>query len=210
MSDPPTSDRPKAAPARRRWTDYYAATEGRPPRRTLLFALERFGDATATRRATDLGCGDGRDTIELLRRGWSVVAIDSEPDAIARLAARGDLPRGASIDLRCEKFEEADWGAVELVNSSFALPLCPPALFPALWTKIARSLTCGGRFAGQLYGTRDSWAGRETMTFFDRPAAEALFADYAVELFEEEESDAVTPRGEHKHWHIFHVVARRP
>jgi hypothetical protein len=31
-----------------------------------------------------------------------------------------------------------------------------------------------------------------------------------VELFEEEESDSITPCGEPKHWHIFHVVARRP
>ena len=30
-----------------------------------------------------------------------------------------------------------------------------------------------------------------------------------TELFDEEESDAVTPRGKPKHWHIFHVVARR-
>jgi hypothetical protein len=29
-----------------------------------------------------------------------------------------------------------------------------------------------------------------------------------IELFEEEEVDATTPRGKAKHWHIFHIVAR--
>ena len=43
-----------------------------------------------------------------------------------------------------------------------------------------------------------------------RDAACALLAGWTVEMFEEEETDAVTPRGEAKHWHIFHVVARTP
>jgi tellurite methyltransferase len=188
------------------WRDYYTATAGRPPRPTLLFALDRFA---APGRAADLGCGDGRDTIELLRRGWSVMAIDSEPDAIARLRARSDLPPAAVLDARCARFEDADWGEVALVNASFALPICPPERFAALWAKITRSLCSGGRFAGQLYGTRDSWAERRGMTFLDRDTALRLLDAYAVELFEEEESDSVTPRGEKKHWHIYHVVARK-
>lgn len=211
MSNPPTPDRSKEPPSPSGWTKYYAATEGRPPRPTLLFALDRFGAEPL--RAADLGCGDGRDTIELLRRGWSVIAIDSEPAAIARLRARGDLPHGAKLDARCSTFEDADWGRVELVNASFALPFCPPEAFPALWQKIGASLAPGGRFAGQLFGPRDSWAHKglddRAVTILDEAAARALFSGYTIELFEEEETDAVTPRGEAKHWHIFHVVARK-
>jgi hypothetical protein len=29
-------------------------------------------------------------------------------------------------------------------------------------------------------------------------------------MFREEETDTVTPRGTEKHWHLFHIVARRP
>jgi SAM-dependent methyltransferase len=208
MSNPPTPDRPPDG-----WIRYYQATEGRPPRPTLLFALDRFAAAAICGRAADLGCGDGRDAIELLRRSWSVVAVDSEPAAVERLRARGDLPTAAKLDARCARFEDADWGAVELVNSSFALPFCPPEAFPALWRKITASLVAGGRFAGQLFGPRDSWAQRgpdgRAVTILDEAAARGLFAAYAIELFEEEETDAVTPRGEAKHWHIFHVVARK-
>lgn len=210
MSNPPT---PSPQPPPGGWLRYYQATEGRPPRPTLLFALDRFDAEGIRGRAADLGCGDGRDAIELLRRGWSVIAIDAEAAGIERLRGRADLPKEAKLDARCRRFEDAEWGAVELVNSSFALPSCPPQAFPALWRRITASLVSGGRFAGQLYGPRDSWAHRgqhgAPVTIHDETAARALFAGYAIELFEEEETDSVTPRGEAKHWHIFHVVARK-
>jgi tellurite methyltransferase len=189
------------------WAAYYEATAGRSPRRTLLLALDLFGAAASGRRAVDLGCGGGRDAIELLRRGWSVIAVDAEPAALAYLEARPDLPSGAKLVTMCEKFETATWPESDLVNASFALPLCPPASFPALWSKITASLVSGGRFAGQLYGDRDGWAANPDMTVLDQAAAHGLFADYSLELFDEEESDAVTPRGKPKHWHIFHIVA---
>lgn len=191
------------------WADYYAATVDRPPRRTLLDALERFAPSASPRLAVDLGCGDGRDTIELLRRGWSVLAIDAEPAAITRLQSRADLPEGARLSCLCQRFEDAAWPAADLVNASFSLPLCPPERFPALWRRILASPKPGGRFSGQLYGDRDGWAGRPGITHLDRAAAERLLVDLRVELFEEEETDSVTPRGEPKHWHIFHIVARR-
>jgi tellurite methyltransferase len=208
MSNPQTPDREQAP---KTWRDYYVATAGRPPRPTLLFALDRLTGEPG--RAVDLGCGDGRDTIELLRRGWAVIAIDAEAEAIVRLKARDDLPSGAALETRCVDFAEAAWSPVDLINASFALPLCPPTAFPALWHKITASLMTGGRFAGQLYGPNDDWAkgqdeGR-ALTVFDKTAARGLFADYKIELFEEEESDALTPRGKLKHWHIFHVVARK-
>jgi len=191
------------------WADYYAATANRPPRRTLLDALARFGPAAAPRFAVDLGCGDGRDTIELLRRGWSVLAIDAEPAAIAGLEKRQDLPTGARLSCVCQRFEDAAWPEADLVNASFSLPLCPPERFGELWSRIVGSLKPGGRFAGQLYGERDDWAARQGMTHTDRSAAETLLRDLHVELFEEEETDATTPRGKPKHWHIFHIVALR-
>jgi len=196
------------------WGAYYVATAGRPPRPTLLQALERCAPPGARGRAVDLGCGDGRDTIELLRRGWSVLAIDAEKLALEKLAARPDLPEAARLTTLCGKFEALDWPppdwpAVDLINASFALPLCPAPLFPGLWDKITASLASGGYFAGQLYGERDDWARDPMMTICDEAGARRLLAAYAIERFAIEESDAVTPRGKPKHWHIFHIVARK-
>ena len=191
------------------WAEYYEATADRAPRGTLLEALARFAPSDAPHCAVDLGCGDGRDTIELLRRGWSVLAIDSEPAAIARLQARPDIPVDARISCLRQRFEDATWPPADLVIASFSLPLCPPQRFPELWGRIVASLKPGGRFSGQLYGDRDGWAGRPGMTHMSRAATERLLSEMIVELFEEEETDSVTPRGKPKHWHIFHIVARR-
>jgi SAM-dependent methyltransferase len=191
------------------WREYYERTAGQPPRQTLLAALARFGTAASGRRAVDLGCGDGRDTIELLRRGWRVLAIDAEPAAIARLEARPDLPPDGALATHCARFEEASWPMVDLVNASFALPLCPPARFPGLWAKVAASLTPGGRFAGQLFGERDEWRGEPGITHLARTDIERLLRGFAVEMLDEEETDTTTPYGKPKHWHLFHIVAEK-
>lgn len=195
-----------------RWRRYYEKLKDRPPRETLLFALDRFaaeGRDGADSRAVDLGCGGGRDSIELLRRGWSVLAIDGEAAGIEVLEARPDLPAQARLETIAARFEEAEWPPVDLVNSSFALPLCPPETFPGLWRRILDSLRPGGRFSGQLYGPKDTWYGDPTITFHSREDVEALLRPLDVEMLREEEDDSTTPRGELKHWHVFHIVARR-
>jgi tellurite methyltransferase len=91
------------------WTRYYDAI-GEEPRETLLIALDRHERESEGRRAepfaVDLGCGSGRDTAELLKRGWRVLAIDSEPAGIDRLvqhvADDGDTAR---LQTRVARFE---------------------------------------------------------------------------------------------------------
>ena len=192
------------------WAAYYQQLRDRPPRRTLVTALDNFGEPPADALAVDLGCGDGRDIVELLRRGWRVVAVDSEPEALRQLAAR-NLPGGERISPVEARFEDIPLPlGVRLVNSSFAMPLCEPEAFHALWERIREALPPGGRFSGQWYGLRDSWRGRPGMTFLDKDEARALLAGLHIEMFEEEDANGVTPRGNPKHGHIFHVVARKP
>jgi len=191
------------------WASYYEKLRERPPRRTLIAALDRFGVGSADALAVDLGCGDGRDVIEMLRRGWRVVAIDAEPEALKQLQAR-PLPPGYELTPIQARFEDLPLPiGLSLVNSSFAMPLCEPEAFQRLWERIREALPTGGRFSGQWYGPRDSWVGRPGMTFVGRDEALALLDGLELEMFEEEEDDGVTPRGNAKHWHIFHIVARK-
>ncbi len=188
------------------WGEYYDKLGDRPPRKTVVAALDAFGETPPDALAVDLGCGAGRDIVEILRRGWKVVAVDSEPEALRQLEAR-ELPGISPILAR---FEEVPLPiGVQLVNSSFAMPLCEPERFHELWMRIAEALPAGGRFSGQWYGVRDSWAGRPGMTFLERDAALTLLNGFEIEMFDEEEADSTTPRGTPKHWHIFHIVARK-
>jgi SAM-dependent methyltransferase len=199
------------------WADYYAKTGRRPPCEALLFALDRFDaepDTGAPRRAVDLGCGNGRDTVELLRRGWSVLAVDAQPNAIVALMARPELSHTDRLETLVARFEDVALPerapGADLVNSGFALPLVPPAAFPDLWDGIVEALRPGGRISCQLFGERDSWVGDPTITFFTRGGVDALLGPLEVEHLRKEEDDSITPRGKPKHWHIFHIVARKP
>ena len=194
----------------RDWSAYYSAVVGRPPRDTLLAALERFDtEQVGETFAVDLGCGDGRDTVELLRRGWRVLGIDGEPEAIARLLSRPDINRDR-LETQAVRFEEVNLPEqVDLVNASFSLPFCPPEHFPSLWDKIVAALRPGGRFCGQLFGDRDSWAIYTCVTHHTREQVEALLQSFELEMFVEEEHPGKTALGEEKYWHLFQIVARK-
>ena len=78
-----------------------------------------------------------------------------------------------------------------------------------MWGRIRAAILAGGRFSGELLGDRDTWASLVDHTAINRPAVEALFDGWIVELFEEEENDGEAFGGP-KHWHYFHVVAKCP
>jgi len=198
------------------WATYYQAVTGRPPRETLLKGLEIFekgqkggqGDTAPTGFAVDLGCGDGRDTVELLRRGWRVLAIDGEQKAFDRLLDR-PIDRDL-LETQLMRFETLTLPpAIDLINASFCLPFCPPAAFPHLWETIVKSLNPGGFFCAQLFGERDSWTVYPDRTHHTRQEVEALLKPFEVEWLDEEEHPGVTAIGEEKYWHIFHIVARK-
>lgn len=216
--DPTTPD--AGAPAheaaqRRDWPAYFDRMQGKPPRDTLLGALDAFdaqGPAEAP-LAIDLGCGDGRDTSELLSRGWRVWAQDASDDGLRRLRARADCAdaeRDGRLTVVNAPFEglTLPHGA-RLVNASFSLPFCPPAHFPALWSAIDAAVPPGGRFAGQLFGDRDGWAILEDRTHLSRAHTLALFDQYILERFIEEDRPSRHAGEAHKHWHVFHIIARK-
>jgi SAM-dependent methyltransferase len=190
---PPVSD----------WHAYYEAA-GEDPRSTLVAAADSFAEPG---RAVDLGCGTGRDTFELLRRGWSVLAVDGQQEAIDRLLAAA--PAGASLEARVARLEDATWPECDLVNSSYALPFVPPQAFAAVWARIVDSLRAGGRFSGQLFGERDEWRTDPRLTFQTRADVARLFAPFDLEQLDEVEDDGKTATGAAKHWHLFHIVARK-
>jgi membrane dipeptidase len=185
------------------WRRYFDHA-GDDPRQTLLEALRRF-DVPGL--AVDLGCGTGRDTAQLLRGGWRVVAIDREQEAIDRLVARvgaGDQ----RLITEVARLEEARWPACDLVNASFSLPFCAPDRFDAVWGRIVDSLATGGRFCGQLFGNRDAWAG-SGITVQTRAQVGELLRPFEVERLDEVDEEGSTVTGKRKHWHLFHVVARK-
>ncbi len=198
----------------RDWPGYFRAVAGGTPRQTLLDALDLFEkdesfDA-AEAFAIDLGCGEGRDTAELLRRGWAVLATDGHPEAIDLLLARNDLTRTDQLTTRVATFEELDaLPEADLVNASFSLPFCTPEHWDRVWKRVSGAVKPGGRFAGQIFGDRDTWASIPDRSHLPRSALDAMFSGFNLELLREDESDSTDAAGNAKHWHVFHIVARK-
>jgi ubiquinone/menaquinone biosynthesis C-methylase UbiE len=69
-------------------------------------------------RIVEIGCGDGRLTFESGREAASVVAVDSDEDAIRK--ARAETPNALRRRIR---FEVADVAQLELPRGEFDLAL---------------------------------------------------------------------------------------
>ncbi|TLX59524.1 class I SAM-dependent methyltransferase [Stutzerimonas nosocomialis] len=188
------------------WSGFYDATQGLPAVGTLQRALTRW--ARGPGLALDLGCGVGRDTLELLRRGWQVRACDAEAEALSRLRDQVPACDAARLITHCERFETLQLPSANLINSSFALPFCAPDHFDSLWQRISSALEDGGLFAGQLFGERDQWASPQ-LSIHSREQVQALFDGWAWVDIEEIDRAGVTALGRAKHWHLFHIVAER-
>jgi tellurite methyltransferase len=219
MSNPPakpTQPGPKKAAdfaADRDWPGYYKAVLGKPARETLVAALDSFEreakPAPGPALAIDIGCGEGRDTLELLRRSWRVLAIDDQPKAFDYLRPRVPPEQAPRLEIQIATFQTMQLPGADLMNASYALPFCEPRHFPGVWAQIVRAIRPGGRFAGQLFGDRDDWSALPDRTHHTRPQAEALFRPFEIEMFKEEEKDDTSATGGTKHWQIFHIVAKK-
>ncbi|HLM90560.1 MAG TPA: class I SAM-dependent methyltransferase [Thermoplasmata archaeon] len=156
-----------------------------------------------------MGFGAGNDTLELLRRGWKVLAIDQQPAALEFLSRRVPSRLRGSLTLQASPMEGLTLPKADLIYGSFSLPFCAPKEFPALWATFRRSLVPGGHFAGQLFGDHDEWAGIRPMSFHSLRQVRALSRGYRVELLRETEEEGQSYEGP-KHWHFFDLILEKP
>jgi trans-aconitate methyltransferase len=189
------------------WDEYYQKIQGREPRQLVLDALEKFPSGESL-YAIDLGCGDGTETVVLLSRGWNVLAIDGESAAIKRLMDKVPEEAHKHLQTQVAKFKDVVLSPADLIYASLSIPFCEPEYFDALWDKIVSAIKPGGRFAGQFFGVRDSWAVNTDMTFHTEDQVRARLTGFEIESFHEMDEDGTATSGP-KHWHVFTVIARK-
>ena len=97
----------------------------------------------------------GADTAELLRRGWTVLAADCQPAAIA--LAEHNVPDHHRPRLRtlAADFTTLTLPAADLIYCGWSLPHCPATRFPSTWRAIRAALRPQGRIAAHLLGHRE-------------------------------------------------------
>lgn len=154
----------------------------------------------------DLGCGVGNATLFFLRKGFRVHAVDISPRAIEILQERA----GGDPNLVAEVSDMADYAfpACDIVSAGFSLFFLDPDGLAKTWPRIVEALNPGGLFIGQFLGRNDEWR-LNGHAMVDGPMLDAMLRDFERLHFEEVEREGETSKGAPKHWHVFHVVARK-
>ncbi|MEY3026869.1 MAG: hypothetical protein RLZZ238_1766 [Planctomycetota bacterium] len=218
----PNGDIPVPAFPRTRLESFLAGTDGAPPRQQLVHALRLVDGGRGAEReltALDIGCGPGKEALELLRFGFRVTAIDpfrSMLDATTHLVARSAPALGDRLEPILDTIEgfapRLRQRRYDLVHAGFVLPFVRASDFPGVFDAIRASLNPGSIFVGQLFGEHDEFvvqAEPGTMVHHSSADIDGLFEGFDILVREEVRRDGHIGRGRAKHWHVHHIISRR-
>lgn len=188
---------------------YYEMAASAGPGKLLLDALQIIEQAGSTQGllAVDLGAGHGKDTAELLRRRWKVLAIDFSQEGIDILLKRPEAQTyKADLETRVSSFASAVFADATLVTAMLSLPYCPAEEFAAAWQNVVSGLKPGGYFAGHFFGA-EQYVGMNHVRRHSKEEIEALLVDF--EVLRLEEVNQATGVAENPKYHYFNVIARK-
>ncbi len=187
------------------WNEYYEITRERPIH-FLYNELAPFLPSSG--EALELGCGAGNGVLFLLVHGLRVTGSDAEAGALGVVQSR--LPSDANVWLVQSTYEDLPLGKAQydVVTASFALFFMPPPAYYEFWKRLVEAIKPGGLFSGQFLGDRDEWISRG-YTLQSADEVRELLVGFEILFWQEDERDGETAFGTPKHWHLFHVIARK-
>ena len=197
----------------RPFAQYVDNTRDNPVRQTFLWAIGEFeGQDVRLKTAVDVGVGSGKEVLALVHRGFNVVAIDKFAAPLESMKDRLDLlPSELRNRVKAVFSGIVELGtlqpAVDLFHVAFTMHYVHEQNFPETWKSIGLSIKKGGVFSGNFLGFNDTWK-RSSLTW-TRERLNVLFEGFTVLKMQETEFDGLAGSGEHKHWHIFSVLARK-
>src|SRR5258706_2519641 len=185
------------------WHKFYQITKDSPPWPLLQKAVALLDHKDD---ALDLGAGAGRDTVFLLEQAFHVTAVDRERSSIVILET---LPQ-QNLTLVQSAFADFTFETYDIITAQYALPFNPKETFNEVLAKLKRALRPGGICTGQLFGIHDEWNKPDVdMTFLTVEQAHELLSDLELIELQDVELDGTTADHTPKHWHLFHIIARK-
>lgn len=136
--------------------------------------------------AIDLGCGEGYDSIYLIKNNWKVIAIDLFVEVIKKLTNKLDENLKDNLIIKRQEFENLDIPKVDLILANYSISYCKREKFDLFINKIIESVKVDGRFAGIIYGEDDYRKEFEYMSFMTKEQFYKVFGEkFEIEIFRE-------------------------
>ena len=151
---------------------YYNITQNAKPH---LNVLNFINLNVSPGKAVDLGCGAGRDTIELLKNNWNVLAIDKED---TESIIREQLNQKESENFKFKKcfFGEMNLPKVNLIVANFSLPFSKKEFFSNIWENITNSLSDERVFCWEFFlKKRYMGKNKRKSNIFNRTRSQSAF-----------------------------------
>jgi cyclopropane fatty-acyl-phospholipid synthase-like methyltransferase len=188
------------------WEEYYETTQDAEPHQNLVMFLRKNRKPGI---AVDLGCGAGRDTVILLKHGWTVVSYDINNNAQYILERITPEERSRFTFVK-SRHQDAEIPKCDLVVANDSMHYLSKEEFKTIIDKIYDSLNPNGDFIAEFLGNKDDWAKNDPDNAFIslKELREIMGNRFEIEAFREHEVDKPTLEGEQKHWHTVSVITR--
>ena len=104
-------------------------------------------------KAIELGCGEGNDTVYLIKNNWKVLAVDiKNTEKIIR--EKLNQEENERLIFLNQNFQNMQFEQVDLILANNSLPFCNKEIFFKLWNKIENSILLDGYFLGTFFGKK--------------------------------------------------------
>lgn len=170
-------------------------------------ALRSLGAAPTT--AMDLGCGVSNETVELVKLGSLVYAIDMHSSALEILKSRVEGLSG-TLKAQAIRFEDIEvWPNVDFFYSALAIPFCKENSFAEVVKNSLKTVNSGGIYAAIFLGSEDEWVCSRKVTGITLEDLKSYFNDFDILKATEKQFKGATASGDEKNWHLIDIIARR-
>jgi tellurite methyltransferase len=203
------ADTPPASTKNKYWEAYFKSKLRDPPAGFIVQGVDTIAQKNPNKTAIDLGCGIGHETLVLLKAGYKVTAIDSQPEAFEYMKQLPNIHQyQGNLKAIVSTFEKLDFQSIpkaDLVIASFSLPFMKPQDFNRIWQQVVTKVKPGGYFIGNFFAPDFSFFAdkfRHSMTFHSKMEAMALLNGFEIVGFQEVNVPATKP-GTMKHYYAF-------
>ncbi len=156
-------------------------------------------------RAVDIGCGNGRDAMEFIKKGFIVDAIDSDSESTR------EIPLTENLNIINTKIEDFDLkiDTYDLVSCQFVLHFLSKQDAQKIISKMIDSAKLNGIITFTLLGSRDDW--KDKWSTWEVDEISDFMNKFPVKIYKSviEEGFGKTRKGTIKYWHIYNLVYRK-